>query len=104
MSISVSSLLDVYDSILKSPTQRATCVDMVYLDFLKAFDKVDHGILFSKLRDLRITGHLGMWFSNFLSNRSQFIRVQGSCSMSLLSLVVCIRGLFWPIFIFDSDD
>ena len=56
----LSALLDVYENILESLTQGATSVDMVYLDFAKAFDKVDHGILFHKLRDLGITGRLGM--------------------------------------------
>ena len=46
-------------------------MDMVYLDFSKAFDKVDHGILLHKLKALGITGNLGMWFYNFLTNRSQ---------------------------------
>ena len=31
-------------------------VDMVYLDFSKGFDKVDHGILLHKLRAVEITG------------------------------------------------
>ena len=37
-------------------------VDMVYLDFSMAFDKVDHGILIHKLKALGITGNLGVWF------------------------------------------
>ena len=55
-------------------------VDMVYLDFLKAFDKVDHGILLHKLKALGITGNLGMWFYNFLTNRSHFVRLPGGIS------------------------
>ena len=46
----------------------------------KAFDKVDHGILFHKLRDSGITGRLGMWFSNFLSDQCQFVRVCCGCN------------------------
>ena len=50
-------------------------VDMIYLDFSKAFDKVDHSILLYKLRDLGITGRLGLWFFHFLNNRQHYVRM-----------------------------
>ena len=53
---------------------------MVYLDFAKAFDKVDHGILLHKLKSMGITGKLGIWFFNFLSDRTQFVRMPGASS------------------------
>ena len=55
-------------------------VDMVYLDFSKAFDKVDYGILLRKLKALGITGHLGTWFLNFLTRRSHFVILPGAIS------------------------
>ena len=55
-------------------------VDMICLDVSKVFDKVDHGIFLHKLRDLGITGRLGLWFSHFLNNRQQYIRI--SCGIS----------------------
>ena len=38
-------------------------VDMVYLDFAKAFDKVDHGVLLHKIKILGITGKFGVWLT-----------------------------------------
>ena len=55
-------------------------VDMVYLDFSKAFDKVDHGILLHKLRVVGITGYIGIWLFHFLTDRSHFVRMPGGIS------------------------
>ena len=57
-----------------------TIVDMVYLDFSKAFDKVDHGILLHKVKELGITGKLGQWFYHFLTNRKHFVKLPGGVS------------------------
>ena len=51
-------------------------VYMIYLDF----SKVDHGILLHKLRDLGITGRLGLWFFQFLNNRQHYVRIHGGIS------------------------
>ena len=53
---------------------------MVYLDFLKAFDKVDHGILLHKLRAVGITENIGIWLFHFLTDRSHFVRLSGGIS------------------------
>ena len=58
----------------------STTVDMIYLDFSKAFDKVGHGIVLHKLRDFGITGNLGVCFHQFLSDRTQFVRLPGRVS------------------------
>ena len=45
--------------------------DSIYLDFSKAFDKVDHGILLHKMKQIGIAGKIALWISNFLLNREQ---------------------------------
>ncbi len=76
----LSALLCVYDDLMQIFTESQCSVDMIYLDFAKAFDKVDHGVLLHKLRDMGITGNLGVWFYNFLSDRKQFVRIPGGTS------------------------
>ena len=58
----------------------STTVEMIYLDFSKASDKVNHGIVLHKLRDIVITGNLGVWFYQFLSDRTHFVRLPGGVS------------------------
>ena len=55
---------------------------MIYLDFSKAFDKVDHGILLHKLKDLGINGKLGIWFFQFLTNRTHYVRLPSGLSQN----------------------
>lgn len=60
--------------------------DVLYLDFSKAFDKVDHGILMKKLRAFGIRGKLLRWIKSFLTDRQQFVVVEGHESAILLVL------------------
>ena len=55
----------------------------MYLDFSKAFDKVDHEILLRKLHNIGIRGKLFEWIANFLKvkERRQTVQVHGKCSL-----------------------
>ena len=52
---SVSRLLEHQYKILEE-LKKSNNVDVIYLDFAKVFDKVDHGILFNKLKKIGING------------------------------------------------
>ena len=72
----LSALLSVYDEPINNLSNcQPSCIDMIYLDFAKAFDKVDHGVLLHKLKCMGITGDLGNWLLNFLSDRKHFVRI-----------------------------
>ena len=75
----LSQLLCHFDRIT-SELENGKGVDVVYLDFAKAFDKVDHGITLRKLKLLGIKGQLGRWICSFLTNRVQSVLVEGKKS------------------------
>ena len=57
-------------------------VDVIYLDFAKAFDKVDHQVLLAKLERYGISGHALSWLREFLLDRKQAVVVEGQRSSS----------------------
>ena len=52
----------------------------VFVDLRKAFDTIDHSILFRKLHFLGIKGKELNWFENYLSSRIQVVGVGGASS------------------------
>ena len=70
----LSQLLTHIDIILRNGLEGLE-TDVLYLDFAKAFDKVDHEILLRKLSNFGIRGPFLQWFTNFLSNRYQMVQV-----------------------------
>jgi len=52
-------------------------VDAIYLVFKKAFDKVPHGRLMSKVRVYGVDGEVYNWINNWLNGREQRVVVNG---------------------------
>ena len=75
----LSQLLAHFDKILKG-LERGDDVNVVYLDFAKAFDKVDFGVVLKKLKSIGIRGKLGRWIHCFLTGRTQKVVVGGASS------------------------
>ena len=54
---------------------------VIYIDFAKAFDKVDYLVTMKKLKGMGISGRLGRWLHAFPTNRKQAVVVNGTKSM-----------------------
>ena len=75
----VTQLLSYLDSCIKNIANGGV-VDVVYLDFQKAFDTVPHARLLKKLQAYGIGGELFEWITEYLKNRSQVVTVNGESS------------------------
>ena len=68
----LSHIEQIYDSLNNGDE-----VDVIYLDFAKAFDKVDHSVLLAKLNMYGVGGHAFRWIKEFLLCRKQAVVVEG---------------------------
>lgn len=55
-------------------------IDVIFIDFSKAFDRVSHHKLLFKLRDVGISENVLSWIRAYLSNRQQAVRVGDAMS------------------------
>ena len=75
----VTQLLSVLHTIGRNLDKNIQA-DVIYLDFAKAFDTVDHNVLLSKLKAYGVSGQLLTWFANYLSGRHQRVVIDGATS------------------------
>ena len=104
----LSQLLEHQEEIIKI-LEEGDNVDSIYLDFLKAFDKCDHGILMHKIKKLGIKGKLGVWLCSFLTNRTQTVMINGVKSESSILISGVPQGsvlgpILFLIYIADLGD
>ena len=79
--LTVSQLLEQYERILDVLASKSN-IDIIMLDYAKAFDRINHFILLFKLKDLGISGNIGKWIGQFLMNRNQRVSINGFLSKS----------------------
>ena len=73
---SIMTLLTLIDFITEA-LEKGDYVIGLFLDFSKAFDTVNHQILFDKLGCFGISGVAHDWICDYLTDRQQFVMYEG---------------------------
>ena len=69
-----------------------------FLELQKAFDTVDHQILLTELNHYGIRGVSNDWFNSYLSNRSQYVYINGyECGLAALNCGVPQGSFLGPL-------
>lgn len=84
-------------------------MDVIFTDFSKAFDKVSHDILLSKLRDQGICGVLLAWFESYLKGRTLRVQIGDALSGEIDVTSSVVQGshcgpILFSLFINDISD
>jgi len=72
----LTNLISFHDQVTRLEDE-GKAVDVVYLDFTKAFDTVPHSILLEKLAAHGLEGCTLRWIKNWLNARAQRVVVNG---------------------------
>jgi Reverse transcriptase (RNA-dependent DNA polymerase) len=75
----LTNLLEFFETVTKELDQ-GNSVDLIYLDFAKAFDKVPYMRLFKKLESHGINGKVSEWVKNWLCGRRQKVSISKESS------------------------
>lgn len=74
-----TATMKVINDIIMALDKKLYCASL-FIDLSKAFDTVDHAVLKNRLLSLGLSEHAIAWFSNYLNNRTQCIKLEGLCS------------------------
>ena len=69
-----------YMNVLFKEVENRNQVDVVYVDFSKAFDVVPHDYAIEKLKHMGFPEHITGWLHSYLSNRKASVCVNSICS------------------------
>jgi hypothetical protein len=75
------ALIDVNDYVTRQLDSNHCCaVALVAVDFSKAFDLVDHGMLLKKLQHSQLPNDFSLWIKSYLTDRKQAVVFHGGKS------------------------
>ncbi|CAM5075370.1 unnamed protein product [Eretmochelys imbricata] len=103
-----TNLIAFFDRVT-SLVDRGEVIDVVYLDFSKAFDTVSHDLFINKLGKCNLDGATIRWVENWLENSSQRVVISGSQSCwkgitSSVPLESVLGRVLFNIFTSDLDN
>ncbi|MFK7748837.1 MAG: reverse transcriptase domain-containing protein [Kordia sp.] len=102
------AISDLYHEMEKMAARKEKFA-LILIDFSKAFDLIDHGILYRKLKRLKFGNKTIKLIKSYLTNRKQFVQVNGKNSTTIDAPTVgcpqgsCLGPLLYLLYTLDIE-
>ena len=73
-------MIKIVNHLFKASDSCNNFIRILFVDFRKAFDLIDHNVLLQKFLQYEIPQHVIVWYLDFISNRRQFVKIGDSIS------------------------
>ena len=94
----LTNLIETLNYFTKKVDERSN-VDALYIDVSKAFDSISHNKLIYKLKKYGFGGIFLLWIENFLTNRTQSVKINSELSPMYISTSGVPQGsILGPLF------
>ena len=85
----------------KTAIDNGSAVGLIFVDFRKAFDTINHDILQYKMIASRISGNLHNWIMNYLTGCKQYVEINSQKSELLIIEIGVPQGSLLGPWLFD---
>ena len=88
----VHALIKLVNHLFKASDSCNNFIRILFVDFGKAFDLIDHNVFLQKFLQYEIPQHVLVWYLDFISNRRQFVKIGDSFSNIVTTNAVTPQG------------
>ena len=96
--LTATLLAKLQDDIKEAMKASEITLEVVFIDYSKAFDTIDFSVLIRKMHTLNFSKRFLYWIFSYLTDRRHFVKIDSNISNTFIQILVYHKDLFLDTF------